>query len=126
MPDRESETHYPDPREEDIMAGDRRLSRPDSSLPDWEVPDTAYRPIPIVWFTGALVVQMVALFAIFFVLFGQHGAFTIALSALVTGTIGAWTWDRGMKNAGTGWKAATAIALLAGLLLVTLASLDRV
>ena len=125
MPD-ERDPRYPDPREEDIMAGDRRLSRPDSSLPDWEVPDTAYRPIPIVWFTGALVVQMVVLFAIFFLTLGQHGAITIGLSALATGAIGAWTWDRGMKNAGGGWKTATGIALLAGLLLVILASLERV
>jgi len=123
MPDRGD---WPDPREEDIMAGDRRISRPDASLPDWEVPDTSYRPIPIVWFTGALVVQMVTVFAIFFVLVDQHGALTIALAALVTGAIGAWTWDRGMSRAGSGWKAATVIALCAGFLLVALASLDRV
>jgi hypothetical protein len=124
MPDERE--RYPDPSEEDIMAGDRRLSRPDASLPDWEVPDTAYRPIPIVWFTGALVVQMVALFAIFFLLLDRNGAITIALCALVTGAIGAWTWDRGMKTAGRGWKAATGTALVSGLLLVILASADRV
>ncbi|NBC88345.1 MAG: hypothetical protein GVX90_02405 [Alphaproteobacteria bacterium] len=131
MPDdrrreREDESDYRNPREEDIMAGDRRISRPDSSLPDWEVPDTAYRPIPIVWFTGALVVQIVAVFAIFFLLSAQNGALTIALAALATGAIGAWTWDRGMKGAAAGWKAATVIALLSVLLLVTLASATRV
>ncbi|MBD2841818.1 hypothetical protein [Erythrobacter rubeus] len=124
MPD-EEKPRYPNPREEDIMAGDRRISRPDSSLPDWEVPDTAYRPIPIVWFTGALVVQMVAVFAIFILLLGQHGAITIALSALVTGAIGAWTWDRGMKDAGTGWKVATLAILTLTFLLVCAGSLDR-
>ncbi len=43
MPERE----YPNPREEDIYAGERRVSRPDSALPDWHIPDAAYRPIPI-------------------------------------------------------------------------------
>ena len=117
---------YPDPTQEDIMAGDRRISRPDSSLPDWEVPDTAYCPIPIVWFTGALVIQMVVVFAIFVVLLGQHGALTIALSAIASGAIGAWTWDRGMKNAGVGWKAATLLVLLATFLLACAGAWDRV
>jgi len=112
MPD-EPRRRYPDPREEDIMAGERRISRPDASLPDWEVPDTAYRPIPIVWFTGALMVQLIAVFAILVVLSGQHPVFTVGLCALVTGLIGAWTWDRGMKRAGTPWKIAT-VAMLAG------------
>ncbi|MFL0356626.1 hypothetical protein ACI5KX_09095 [Erythrobacter sp. GH1-10] len=116
---------YPDPREEDIYAGDRRISRPDSSLPDWEVPDTAYRPIPIVWFTGAFVIQMVVVFAIFILLLGQHGAITIALSALVSAAIGAWTWDRGMKDAGTGWKVATIGIMLATFLLVCAGAYDR-
>ncbi|MBV7267093.1 hypothetical protein [Erythrobacter ani] len=124
MPD-EEKPRYPNPREEDIMAGDRRISRPDSSLPDWEVPDTSYRPIPIVWFTGAFVIQTVVLFAIFILLLDQHGAITIALSALVTGAIGAWTWDRGMAQASRGWRAATIIAFLVNLLLVISSAASR-
>ena len=116
---------YPDPREEDIYAGDRRISRPDASVPDWEVPDSAYRPIPIVWFTGAFLLQMVVLFAIFIVLIGQSGAITIALSALVSGAILAWTWDRGMKQAGSGWKFATVAILLLQFLLVCVGSIGR-
>ena len=116
---------FPDPRKEDIMAGDRRISRPDVSLPDWEVPDSAYRPIPIVWFTGAFVIQMVALFAIFIVLLEQHGAITIAMSAIVTGAIYAWTWDRGMKDAGRGWRGATIAILMATFLLVCAGSASR-
>ena len=116
---------YKNPREEDIVYGDRRISRPDSSLPDWEMPDTSYRPIPIVWFTGAFVIQTVVVFTLFFVLLGQHGAVTIALAALVTGAIGAWTWDRGMKHAGSGWKIATLVVLAANFLLVTLGAADR-
>ncbi|MEL6531165.1 MAG: hypothetical protein AAFQ27_14495 [Pseudomonadota bacterium] len=125
MPE-EDRTEYPDPREEDIMAGDRRISRPDSSLPDWEVPDTAYRPIPIVWFTGAFVIQMVAVFAIFVIFLGAHGALTIGLSALATGTIAAWTWDRGMKNAGPVWQVATALIMSATFLLVCAGAWERI
>lgn len=102
----------PDPRTEDIMAGDRRISRPDTSLPDWEMPDTAYRPIPIVWFTGAFLIHLVAVFLII-LLFGALGLWvTVTLSALAAGVIGAWTWQRGMQSAGKGWKVAT-IAILA-------------
>ena len=45
-------------REDDIMAGERRISRTDTALPDWYVSDAAYRPIPIAWFAGALVLQV--------------------------------------------------------------------
>ncbi len=108
----------PNSREDDIMAGDRRLSRPDSALPDWHVPDASYRPIPIAWFAGAFLLQMVALFAIFVALFRFEGWITIALSGLVTGVIAKWTWDRGMSKAGSAWKFATGTVLLLQLLLV--------
>jgi len=90
------------------------------------VPDTAYRPIPIVWFTGAFVIQMVVVFAIFVVFLSQHGSITIGLSALATGTIGAWTWDRGMKDAGVGWRVATLLVLIATFLLVCAGAWERV
>ncbi len=110
-----SEGKYPNPREEDIMAGDRRLSRPDASVPDWEVPDTAYRPIPIVWFTGAFLFHLVIIAAVFVVL-GLVGLLTtwlvIPLTAVAAAFIGSWTWDRGMRDAGLGWKIAT-IGILA-------------
>ena len=103
---------YPDPREEDIYAGDRRISRPDSAFPDWYIPDAKYRPIPIAWFAAAFLIQLVVLFAIFMVLAAQSGWLTIALSSLATGAIGMWVWDRGMREAAFGWRAAT-IAMLA-------------
>lgn len=107
MPD----DRFPDPREEEIVYGDRRISRPDASLPDWEVPDTSYRAIPIVWFTGAFITHLVAVTSIV-ILFAPAGALvTIPLSALSAGLIGAWTWERGMKDAATGWKLATATCL---------------
>lgn len=95
------------------MAGDRRISRPDASLPDWEVPDSAYRPIPIVWFTGALIAQMLLLWVVALVFSNQPSYFTIAWAALISGGIGVWTWERGMKTAGNGWKLATIAMLLA-------------
>jgi len=122
----EPDPKYPDPREEDIMAGDRRISRPDASLPDWEVPDSSYRPIPIVWFTGALLLQLIGIYAVFLVLLNKHGLFTIGAAALLTGLIGRWTWERGMKHAGTGWKIATIAMLVGQLLLVSWAASGRV
>ncbi|MDY7099433.1 MAG: hypothetical protein SXU28_14965 [Pseudomonadota bacterium] len=108
MPD---DDRFPDPREEDIMAGDRRLSRPDSALPDWHIPDASYRPIPIAWFAAAFLLQMIVLFGLFVVLIGQSGWLTIVLSGLATGALGMWTWDRGMRDAGTGWQVATIVML---------------
>ena len=116
---------YQDPREDDIYAGDRRISRPDSSLPDWEVPDTAYRPIPIVWFTGALLTTVFVLGALFVILIDQSGWISIGITALATGVIGGWTWARGMGQASTGWKIATVIVLLAILAMYSLGAIDR-
>ena len=117
---------YPDPREEDIYAGDRRLSRPDSALPDWHIPDAKYRPIPIAWFAAAFLLQMVVLTAIFVILSGQSGWITIALSALTKGALGMWTWERGMRDAGTGWKVATVLMLIAQLAFVCLGAASRI
>ena len=108
----EEETEYPNPREEDIYAGDRRMSRPDSALPDWHIPDAQYRPIPIAWFAAAFLLQMLILFVMFVILLGQSGWLTIALSALASGAIGKWTWDRGMRDAGRGWQITTIAMLL--------------
>lgn len=116
---------HPDPREEDIVYGDRRISRPDVSLPDWEMPDTAYRPVPIVWFTGALLVELFVLSAIAIILSSQSGWITLVLAILATGGVGKWTWDRGMKDAGSGWKGATIVMLAVQLAFVALAVSPR-
>lgn len=111
MPDPDK-PKIPNPREEDIMAGDRRISRPDSALPDWHIPDAKYRPIPIAWFAAAFLLQLAILWAIFILLSGQSGWLTIVLSGLATGGLGMWTWERGMKDAAFGWQTAT-LAMLA-------------
>lgn len=111
-------TDYKDPRKEDIVYGDRRISRPDNSLPDWEMPDTAYRPVPIVWFTGAFFLHLILTGILALILLSQDGWIIFALSALAAGGIARWTWDRGMKDAATGWKVATILMLAFNLLFV--------
>ena len=91
------------------MAGDRRLSRPDSRMPDWYIPDASYRPIPIAWFAAALVLQTAAISAVFFLLYSKNGWFTIALSALISGAILQWSWQRGLRDAAQGWSIALVI-----------------
>lgn len=108
------------------MAGERRLSRPDSALPDSIIPDASYRPIPIAWFAAAFLVQMVALTGIFTALIAVSGWITIAMSALVTGVLGRWTWERGMKDAAAGWQIATVMVLTAQLALVCLGATTRI
>ena len=121
MPDRE----YPDPREEDIYAGDRRVSRPDSALPDWHIPDASYRPVPIAWFAAAFMIQMVVLTILFVMLLGQSGWVTIILCGMATMALAAWTWERGMRAAGSGWQTATALMLAAQFALVCLGAVPR-
>lgn len=116
---------YPDPSEEDIYAGDRRISRPDASVPDWEVPDSSYRPIPIVWFTGAMLLQIVTFTVVFMALISAPGYFTSVICGLLTGLIGAWTWRRGMAGASLGWRIATVIMLVTQLAFLLLAISNR-
>ncbi len=105
-----------EPHEEgDIMAGDRRIARADTALPDWYASDAAYRPIPIVWFGGALVMQVVALPVVAWIalmLAGLGPLATTAFLMLTTGFIWHFTWERGMQGAAKGWQIATGTMLL--------------
>lgn len=114
---------FPDPREGDIVYGDRRISRPDVSLPDWEVPDTAYRPIPIVWFTGAFLIHLCVAGAILLIIPASLAVVTIGLAAFAALGIAKWTWARGMRAAGKGWQIATILMLLFNLLFVVAVAL---
>ena len=114
MPDAEGSGRYPDPREEDIIYEDRRISRPDASLPDWEVPDSTYRPLPIVWFTGALLLQAFGqgiLLAISHAWLGLPPALTVAIALLASGLIWQHTMLRGMESASFAWRLALALML---------------
>lgn len=113
---------YPDPREEDIVYDDRRISRPDVSLPDWHIPDASYRPLPIVWFATVVLIQIFVVPLLFVAFLDDSGAFTarngmffLAFLVLESGLLGWWTWERGMEAAPKGWKVAT-ILFLGGLL----------
>lgn len=108
------------------MVGDRRMSRPDSALPDWHLPDASYRPVPIAWFAAALLVQAVVLAGLFVVLIDVSGWLTVGLGALATGVLGMWTWDRGMRDAGIGWRVATIVVLAVQLGFVCLGTASRV
>lgn len=121
MPD----SRFPDPREEDIMAGDRRLSRPDSALPDSIIPDAAYRPVPIAWFMATFLMQMIVLTFLFLLLLSSSPWVTIVLASAATVTLANWTWERGMKGAGSGWKTATVVMLAGQLGLVCLGAAAR-
>ncbi|MBX7493064.1 hypothetical protein K3163_07570 [Qipengyuania sp. 1NDW9] len=105
---------YPDPREEDIIYDDRRISRPDVSLPDWEVPDSTYRPVPIVWFTRALILQIILQPVLFAVLAGLLGLPRVILGGtalLLTAMIGFHAWESGIQNSARGWRIATFLIL---------------
>ena len=118
MPDEDGEAA-------DTMAGDRRIPRPDTALPDWYMPDAAYRPVPIAWFTAAFLLQTVMLTFLFVVLLAKPAWVTIVLASAATGVLGAWTWGRGMKAAGSGWQIATAVMLALQLGLVCLGAAAR-
>ena len=101
-------------REDDIMAGERRISRTDTALPDWYVSDAAYRPIPIAWFAGALVLQVLLQPAIVYLGWagGSSTAFVLACAIGTTGLIWYATQRRGMAEASLAWRAATIVMLL--------------
>lgn len=107
------------------MAGDRRISRPDSALPDWYISDASYRPIPIAWFAAAVLIQSVAVYAIFMALMSKSGWLTIALTALASAAIYLWSMARGLKDAGSGWKIALVIVMTAQFLFVASGVSDR-
>ena len=92
------------------MAGDRRIARTDTALPDWYASDAAYRPIPIAWFAGALVLQVISQPAIVMLLWGWIGLprlVVVAVALLASGMIWQFTWDRGMHGAPKAWQWAT-------------------
>jgi uncharacterized membrane protein YidH (DUF202 family) len=117
MPDKDEES--------DIMAGERRIARADSALPDSIIPDASYRPVPIAWFAAAFLLQMAMLTFLSIVLLQSSAWVTIVIASVATAVIGAWTWDRGMKQAGTGWQIATATMLAVQLGLVLLGAAAR-
>ena len=97
-----------------VFAGDRRIARADSALPDWHIPDASYRPVPIVWFTGAFLLQLLGLvlLAVPMALVGASALIHTAFAIVLTGVIGFRCWERGMARASLGWRIATILMLL--------------
>lgn len=113
MPD--AQDPLDEPEEGDIMAGDRRIARTDTALPDWYASDASYRPIPIAWFAGALILQVIAQPATVFLFwagFGLPRLIVVGIAMLVSGFIWHFTWERGMRSASRVWQCATALMLL--------------
>ena len=121
MREDDRDTDINTPNEGDIMADDRRIARADTALPDWYASDTAYRPIPIVWFAGAMILQVTAQPAIVFLaltMLGLPAIITFAIAVLASFAIGFITWKRGMAWAAMGWRIST-LTMLAFFLVVT-------
>ena len=126
MPDSSAPDEEPLENEGDVMAGDRRIARTDTALPDWYVSDTSYRPIPIVWFAGALILQVIlqpALFLVFTVFLEASPFVTIAAALLGSGLIWHLAMQRGMTTASFAWRCATLLMLAFFFLLTALSAL---
>ena len=122
---RDSDPEDPNPREEDIYAGDRRISRPDSALPDWYIADAKYRPIPIAWFAAAILLHAVVITAIAVMLLGSSAWLTLGLGVVASVGIYQWAWSRGIGSAGRGWQIAMAIVMTFHLCIIALGVSDR-
>jgi len=104
---------------------ERNKPRTDTALPDSLMPDAAYRPIPIAWLAGAMILHGIAVCIVYAIFYSKDGWFTVAGGLLVTIYILSLTWKRGMSDAGIGWRVATVTLLGINLVLVSLAALAR-
>lgn len=107
------------------MAGDRRIARTDTALPDWYVPDASYRPVPIAWFAAAILIQTVAISVIFFALISKSGWLTLALAGAASLAVLIWSWERGIGKAGPGWQIATVLVMLLQIGFIAMGTSDR-
>lgn len=83
-----------------------------------------YRPVPIVRFTGTVVLQSLANSLLFEVLYELPGLVTVGACTAMTLLLGWRAFARWLGQASTAWKLATTVALALNLLLLTLASLS--
>ena len=94
--------------------------RPDSLLPDGY-----YRPIPIVWFTGAYLAQVAILSFIFLILYRLNDIFLYSISICSTYFIWSRTWKRGMSGASLAWRLSAIIIMSINLAMVCFAIYNR-
>ncbi len=83
-----------------------------------------YRPVPIVRFTGTIVLQNVINLVLLGLLFELDGLVTIAACTLVALLLARRALRRWLGQASTFWKVATLVALALNLALVAIASLS--
>lgn len=74
------------------------------------LPEATYRPVPIVWFVSAMMVQFFAL--AFLLSLPVTGMAIVALSTVASVLVRHWTLRRGMARASRAWRVATDIGLL--------------
>lgn len=75
------------------------------------VPEGTYRPVPIVWFAAAWIVDSFSIGFLFLLLINKPAILTWLTTLLVSFVVARWTFNRGMHHAGSGWKIATVAAL---------------
>lgn len=74
------------------------------------LPEATYRPVPIVWFVSAMMVQFFAL--AFLLSLPVTGMTIVALSTVVSVLVRYWTFRRGLARGSRAWKVATDVGLL--------------
>lgn len=111
--------------DERIPFDTRNKPRADTDLPDSLMPDAIYRPIPIAWFAGAVILNALALSVVYAIFSSKAGWFTVAGGLLAAAYVLSITWKRGMAGASLGWRMATVVVLTVNWLLVSLAAMAR-
>ncbi|OYW44032.1 MAG: hypothetical protein B7Z08_03965 [Sphingomonadales bacterium 32-68-7] len=100
---------------------------PDIGIHSWPIgsfmPMGLYRPVPIVHFTAAIVVQSLLNLAVVGLL--APGAFAVGACAVIALALARRAWIRWLSRARRGWKIATIAALALNLLPIALASLAQ-
>ncbi len=76
------------------------------------VPEASYRPIPIVWFTAAYLLQVFGLIALYVIMPMKVVLLYVAATAMLSFGIGYWIFDKGMKDASKLWRGFTIAMLL--------------
>jgi hypothetical protein len=89
------------------------------------VPEGTYRPVPIVWFAAAWIVHSFSIGFLFLLLINKAAIFTWLTTLLISFAVARWTFNRGMRDSGLGWRIATIAALACNWGLIALTAAAR-
>lgn len=78
-----------------------------TAVPGTWMPEAAYRPVPIVWFGGAFVLQSIQLIVFTIMFATKQPIYTAGTTLIATLAIAFWTWNRGIRGSTPVWQAAT-------------------